>query len=93
MFTATKDDTVQNLKNSAQNLKSMANEAVADSGESLRDAANKAGRKARNLYNSACDELAHARDTVTSEIRTKPVQSSFIALGAGVLLGMLMRRR
>jgi ElaB/YqjD/DUF883 family membrane-anchored ribosome-binding protein len=31
-------------------------------------------------------------DRVTGEIRTNPVRSSMVALGAGLLLGLLMRR-
>jgi len=79
--TTAKDDTVSNLKNSAQDIKG-----------DLYNAANQAGRKVRSMFNSASDEISHASDTVTAEIRTNPVRSSMIALGVGVLLGALLRR-
>jgi len=75
--TATKDS----AQNTAQDIKS-----------DLNNAANQAGRKVRSLYNSASDEISHASDTVTTEIRTNPVRSSMIALGIGVVLGALLRR-
>ncbi len=90
MFSSsTKDDTVTNLKNAGRDLK---NDLSRDIGNDLQSVANKAGRKVRNLYDSASDELAYVSDTVGSEIRSNPIRSSAIALGAGVLLGLLMRR-
>ena len=67
-------------KDSAQNT-------VQDVKSDLTTAANQAGRKVRNLYNSASDEISQASETVTKEIRTNPVRSSMIALGIGVVLG------
>lgn len=43
------------------------------------------------LYDSASHEISHASSAVTNEIRSNPVRSSAIALGAGVLLGMIFR--
>ncbi len=76
-----KDDAVTNLKNAAYDAK-----------DSLNDAASQVGRKARNIYNAASDEFAHASNQVTAEIRANPLRSSAIALGIGVLLGALLRR-
>lgn len=76
-----KDETLNNLKNSA-------NEA----GHELHNAANQAGRKVRSMYNTASDEITHASEQVTSEIRANPMRSSLIALGAGVILGVLLRK-
>ena len=92
MYTAAKDDTVSNLKNSAQNVRSAANETFEDAKHDLRETANKAGRKVRELVHNANDEIVHAKDVVTTQIRNKPVQSSMIALGVGVVLGALLRR-
>lgn len=92
MFTATKDDNISNLKSSAQNLRDNASAVANDAGDDLREVANKAGRKVRGFINTASDEITHARDTVTSEIRSNPVQSSLVALGVGYLLGALLRR-
>lgn len=74
--------------NSENTLKNSAHEKLDD----LQNAANQAGRKVRSVFNSASDEISHASDTVTSEIRTNPIRSSVIALGIGVLLGALIRR-
>lgn len=60
--------------------------------EELVDAANQAGRKVRSLYNSASHEVENAGDRVTAEIRTNPIRSTAIALGMGVVLGVLFRR-
>jgi ElaB/YqjD/DUF883 family membrane-anchored ribosome-binding protein len=90
MFNATtgKDDNVASLKSANANLRSDAENAKAD----LHEVANKAGRKARDMYNTAIDEVSHAKETVTTQIRTNPVQSSMIALGVGFVLGALFRR-
>jgi len=79
MYTAAKDDTVRTLKQ--DNI-----------GSTVVDAAHDAGRKVRGFIDSATDELTHAKETVTKEIRTNPVQSSVIALGVGFVLGALFRR-
>lgn len=79
--TTAKDDAISNVKTADHN--------VADN---LHNAAHRAGQKVRSMYNSASEEISHASDTVTTEIRTNPVRSSVIALGIGVLLGALIRR-
>lgn len=61
-----------------------------DSG--LHQAANQAGRKASGMFNTASDEIVHASEKVTEEIRSSPVRSSVIALSMGVALGLLLRR-
>ncbi|MEQ1888477.1 MAG: hypothetical protein ABL951_04765 [Alphaproteobacteria bacterium] len=60
--------------------------------DELHDAANQAGRKVRDMLDSASEELSDAGDKVSREIHTNPVQSSLIALGVGVVLGALLRR-
>ena len=77
MYNATKDD-LDNNKNI--NTKAIKGQTRSTAGKVL------------NLYNSAFDELSHATETVTTQIRTKPVQSSVVALGIGFLIGALMRR-
>lgn len=88
MFTAPKDDTVRNLKNNFRE----AGEAALETKDELRTVANNAGRKVKDFIHTASDEITHAKDTVTTQIRTNPVQSSAIALGIGFLLGALFRR-
>lgn len=89
---SSKDDTVQNLKSSAQAIRSEARDVADDAKRSVREAANDAGRKVKGFMSSAYDEVTHAKDSVTSEIRNNPVQASMIALGAGFLIGLLARR-
>jgi len=88
MFTATKDDTVHPLNNPSQTSQMNAGKLEDD----LHVAANNAGRKVREFIHTASDEFAHTKDTVTTQIRTNPVQSSLIALGVGFVLGALFRR-
>jgi len=90
MFHATtsKDDSVHDLKNASNAIQTGAYEARTD----LRSAANKAGRTVRNYIDTACDEVSHSTETVTTQIRENPVQSAAIALGVGFVLGALFRR-
>jgi ElaB/YqjD/DUF883 family membrane-anchored ribosome-binding protein len=82
MFPSTaKNDTVNDLKNTASDMQ-----------DGLNKAANQAGRKVRDMYDAASDELSTVSDKVTSEIRSNPVRSSMIALGVGALIGALLRR-
>ena len=76
--TSAKEDTVKNATHEIR--------------DDLNHAANQAGRKVRNMFNSASDEISHASENVTTEIRANPVRSSAIALGVGVLIGALIRR-
>jgi len=85
MYTGTsKDTSPRDLKNTSNDVYEVKND--------LYDAANQAGNKVRKLFNSASDEITHAADTVTTQVRRKPVQSSVIALGVGFILGSLFRR-
>jgi len=88
MPSLTKDDTVHSLKNSVRNVSDAAGEMKDD----ICVTANKAGHKVRDFINSASEELSHATETVTTEIKGKPVQSSLIALGIGFVLGTLLSR-
>jgi len=60
--------------------------------DSVMDAAKDAGGKVTDFIKSARENVSHTTETVTSEIRNKPVQSSLIALGVGFLLSTLFRR-
>lgn len=93
MYNATKEDTIANLKNASQNVRNVAVEAGEEVKQDLRETAGKAGRKVRAFLHAAEDEVTSACDSVTSQIRTKPVQSSLIALAAGLVVGALLRRR
>ena len=92
MFTATKEDTMQDLKGSARNFKNGSPELAHSTTDDLQEMAHKAGRKVQNYFNNAYNEVAHSTEAVTTQIRKSLVQSSMIALGLGVLLGALFRR-
>ena len=93
MYNATpKDASMTDIKNAASNIRDEAVNTAYGAKDDVTKAANKADSKVRNLFNCASDEISHVSDTVTKEIRTNPVQSSVIALGAGFLLGALLRR-
>jgi ElaB/YqjD/DUF883 family membrane-anchored ribosome-binding protein len=82
MFTNTeKDDTVSKFKNSDY-----------DKNGDVRNSAHQVGRKVRDMFNTASDEISQANDKVISEIRTNPVRSSIVALGVGMLIGAVLRR-
>lgn len=93
MYTGTsKDTSFKDVKSSAANLRDEAVDTAYGVKDDLNNAAQQAGRKVRNFFNSASDEISHATDTVTTQVRKNPVQSSMIALGAGFILGALFRR-
>lgn len=92
MITATKEDSISSMKNTAQNFRSAANDVVEDTKKDLQKVAGKASRSVRDFMHSAGEEITHAKDTVTTQIRSNPIQSSAIALGVGIVLGALLRR-
>jgi ElaB/YqjD/DUF883 family membrane-anchored ribosome-binding protein len=69
-----------------------ARDTVIDLQEDLRSTANRLGRRVRDAYDHAGEELGQAREQVTTRIKQKPVESSLIALGVGFILGALFRR-
>lgn len=82
MFSATpKNDMSLDNKSTLDNAK-----------DSVSNTANKIGHDAREMYNNASDELSHASACVKKEIRDNPLRSSAIAMGVGIVLGMLFRR-
>ena len=87
-----KDASIKDVKNAASNIRDEAIDTAYEVKDELRGAANQAGRKVRNFFNSASDEISHASDSVTRQVRANPMQSSLIALGAGFILGALFRR-
>lgn len=88
----TKDMAANDLKDSASKAKREARSVSDDVVSDLSAYANKAGRTMRSFINTAGDEISHVSEKLTTEIRTNPVRSSLIALGAGLVLGALLRR-
>ena len=54
--------------------------------------ANNVGRQVRSIVDSAEENLLEAGETVTAPIKQYPVGASLIALSAGVVIGMFLRR-
>lgn len=96
MFTnATKEaanDTISDAKATVYNAKRDIREVTKADRSEVGDYAERAGREIRHLIDSAKDEIHQAGDRVKNEIRSNPLRSTGIALGAGVLLGLLIRR-
>jgi len=55
--------------------------------------AHQVGKELRGLLDSAGDNLHDVSESVTTKIHQKPVESSFVALGIGALIGLLLGRR
>ena len=90
--TKTANDRTDSISKNASHAAYEARNAVEDTADDIRATANRVGRRARNLFNTASDEISDAADTVTTYVRKSPVQSSFVALGIGFVLGALFRR-
>ncbi len=78
-------------QDAARTIGNTARDAASNVGDDFRAVANRAGQQARRVFFTAKDELGSAADTVTGQIRQKPLQSTLIALGAGLLVGLLVR--
>jgi ElaB/YqjD/DUF883 family membrane-anchored ribosome-binding protein len=55
--------------------------------------ANDVGRKLRAVVDTGTHDIKEQAEKVEKEIRQHPVQSSAIALGLGVILGLFLHRR
>lgn len=80
------------VKNKAHDLRAAAGNVAEIAKDDLIDFANVAGTKVRGLIENYSEEVANTTENVAEQIRTKPLQSALIALGAGFLIGLLARR-
>ncbi len=104
MYTPTKNESQPKSKepifqSTGQNFKNAIDDTVSEVKDDLNDAANSANKavgSVRKLVNNAVDaandEIEYVKDTVTTKIRSNPVQSSVIALGVGFIIGTLVSR-
>lgn len=101
MFSAATKDSTNDLREDARALKNDAKITASTAksfvdktieGHNISEFANEAGRKARDYFEQANDQLSDATDKLQNEIKENPLRSGLIALGAGVILGMLLRR-
>jgi ElaB/YqjD/DUF883 family membrane-anchored ribosome-binding protein len=91
-YTATKDSTLAEPKAAGRARRNEVYDTESDAKRDIADLAQDAGQKVRRMFDIASEEISHAGDVVSNQIRTKPVQSSLIALASGFVLGALLRR-
>lgn len=92
MFSATAKDNISNDTKAGVNrikddIRNTAGEARAD----LEAVASNAGRKVRQYFDDASEEISDAADAVKTQIRKNPIQSSILALTTGFILGSFLR--
>ncbi|MFA4846365.1 MAG: hypothetical protein WC654_07490 [Patescibacteria group bacterium] len=102
MFEATKDgkDTsnhtsghlVDEVKKMARNFKADATNTANAAKNDLEGVARETGTHMRAFVDSAEHSLKDAGGTVAVKIRENPIQSTLIALGVGLLAGIIYRR-
>ncbi len=61
--------------------------------DSYNEQARAAGVKVRQVIDAATGEVSEIAEVVETKIQQKPVQSTLIALAAGLFVGLLLRRR
>lgn len=84
---------VQAAARSASNdIKRKAAGAYGDTRENMVEFANETGQKVREAISQYSEDIEHTREVLEETIRSKPVQSVAVALAAGVVLGLLIRR-
>ena len=67
--------------------------SVNDKIDSLRDSLSRAQKQLGDFYEDARDKVADGAKATDRTIRDYPYQSLGIAFGAGLLLGLFVRRR
>ena len=80
------------LREGARKVRESVSETTNRVKHDLNDMAHDAGEQARALFDNANDQLLDATDYVRTQVREKPLQSTLVALGAGILIGLLYRR-
>jgi ElaB/YqjD/DUF883 family membrane-anchored ribosome-binding protein len=85
--------TMDDIKDTVHQLKADACEAAAVVKDDVENMARRTGQHARELADSAGHSLAGIAEAMRVRIREKPVQSSAIAIGIGLVVGMLYSRR
>ena len=102
MFTSAKESTKESMDNEGgaptgarekiRPLKEEAVHAASAVKEDLEETARKAGRHARELADSAGHDISEMGDAFVRQMRKKPFTTAAGILGAGFVLGMLIRR-
>ena len=93
MLNATTEKCAESRGCETGDIKADIKKAAGKARAELRGLAHEAGRRSREMLDSAEHSVSGATDQLAGAIREKPFKSGFIALGIGVVLGMLVRRR
>jgi ElaB/YqjD/DUF883 family membrane-anchored ribosome-binding protein len=94
------DKLIQNIQKLMDEVESLvaksgdsANHAIGDKLTALKDRLSGATDKAREYYTTARKKVVAGAHQADETIRSHPYESLAVALGVGVLLGALLRRR
>jgi ElaB/YqjD/DUF883 family membrane-anchored ribosome-binding protein len=82
-------EAANNARDAAHDLTDRGHDVLSD----VSGYANEAGQKVRGLFDRTLDNSKNATHKIETEIKTNPVRSSAIALGAGFIVGALLTRR
>ena len=82
----------EEIKETTRHLKDDARDAASAVRDDLEEVARRAGSHVREFADSAEHGLKDAGGAVATKIRENPIQSSLLALGMGLVVGMLYRR-
>lgn len=89
---AKKEQGINNLKQAGRNFQDAGRDAAEELGSNLVEKAEQAGEEVRRYVSNVSEKMASAGSDLEHTIKEKPVQSTLIALGAGIILGMLFRK-
>ncbi len=93
MFSAsTKNNISNDLKIGANRIKDDVRQTSNSVSNDLEFVACDAGKKIRNYFDDASEEISEVVGNVKGQIRNNPIQSSLVALTAGFIIGALFRR-
>lgn len=87
-----KEQGVNNLKQAGRNFQDAGESAAREIGNDLIERATHAGEEVRRYVSTAADRVSQVGSDVETAINAKPVQSTAVALLAGFVLGLLIRR-
>ena len=85
--------TIEDIQDAAHHLKADARDAASAIKNDLGSMAHQTGVHVRELVDTAGNGFSDIRGAMSRQIREKPIQSSVIALGVGVVFGFLFSRR
>ena len=90
---------VNNLKQAGNDAQAAVKSEANDYTSKLTDVANSVGKQvgtyveqASDYFDTASSRVKDAGQTIEAQIEANPLRSSLLALGAGIILGMLMRK-